>query len=143
MLLFSWTFTPNQVACLKCVRDYEVAEEAGGDPLLFGGLSNWMSGTRFLIREGLVYHTQVPNDLPKRFVGKTRDKWGTTEKGRLFLRILELEVEDQRKLFTEGVPGLDVSSVIKVDRAKAAAERAAREAAGVRRGRRKKELAPA
>lgn len=96
MLIFSWTLTPNQIGILKGIREYmDRGEPADGGGAIPGEVRNWLPGCRMLLREGLIVHEAVKNDRPGIIVGKTRDRWNITDKGRVMLQLVEMEIRDQ------------------------------------------------
>lgn|SRR3954467_5932954 len=98
MILFSWTLTPTQIACLRSIRNFEIAEK--NKCLLyplFEGIQNHFGSTKFLMREGMVRHYQVKEKSSRAGKKGLTWTWETTEKGRLFLRLVEIEIEDQQR----------------------------------------------
>lgn len=95
MLIFSWTLTPNQIGILKGIRDHMDAGEPDGGDAIPGQVRNWLPGCRLLLREGLIVHEAVPNDKPHIHVGKSRPRWNITDKGRVMLQLVEMEIRDQ------------------------------------------------
>lgn len=110
MILFSWTLTPNQIMALRSVADYHQAYEyaaARRDRKLLEGtrlncldIPHWSTAVRGLLREGFVRHSEVPMEKWEKGVnghGTVRQLWEVTEKGRLMLQIVAIEVEEQAK----------------------------------------------
>ncbi len=91
MIVFSWTLTPNQIAILKALRD----DPDGNSAFMF---SHFVSGSKAILREKYCTRTDVPVTAAERenWTGKMRPKWEITEKGRLALRMVELELADQQ-----------------------------------------------
>ncbi len=81
MIQFSVSLTPNQIAVLRAIRE----DADRGDDSGFG-LSHFISGVRLLLNERLVTHEDTG--------GPNRWRYGITEKGRLLLRVIELDVID-------------------------------------------------
>lgn len=109
MILFSWTLTPNQIECLKSVAEFQARDDAAikakryndselGPP----GVRNWIGATRLLFRENLIATHDVPVHPWERghWTGKTRPKWEITQKGRLILQLVTLEIRDQMALLS-------------------------------------------
>lgn len=110
MLIFSWTLTPNNVACLKAVmehqrrdEEYTIAKKSQGNgvnPLSPPEVGNFIGATRGLFREGLIATREVPVEPWNRggWTSPTRTKWEITEKGRLMLALVQLEIRDQAQI---------------------------------------------
>lgn len=104
MIIFSWTLTPNQVACLQSVAEYHALDDSGkltdDTKLAPPGVSNWIGATRLLFREGLIRTRDVPVPNKVRaaqgWSGPTRPKWEITEKGLLMLQLVAIEVTQQQ-----------------------------------------------
>lgn len=111
MIIFTWTLTPNQIRVLKIVARYhdayeQIAKDKDKEALAelqmgSADVSHWISAARVLIREGFIRHIEV--DLMKwekgvkshQASGK-RQAWEITDKGRLMLQLVAIELEEQR-----------------------------------------------
>lgn len=110
MILFSWTLTPAQIGALRAVADHQAAYESIADRKDRKALSelrpacadysHWISSTKGLIREGFIRHIEVP--LQKWELGvwgnNKRQSWEITQKGRLLLEIVAIEIEEQSRV---------------------------------------------
>ena len=94
MIIFSWTVTPNQLNILKRLAEFE---DSGWDRDKWPSACeavHFLSGSRVLKREHMIFVEEVKRPNSKH----TDPRWRVTEKGRLILRMAELEVLDQKKL---------------------------------------------
>jgi hypothetical protein len=81
MIQFSVTLSPNQIAVLRGVQ----IENDTNDQTYYA-ISHFISGVRLLLNERLVTHS---------FNGEGKGyRYDITEKGRLLLRVIELDVKD-------------------------------------------------
>lgn len=100
MIIFTWSLTTNQIACLRTIAHNQALEESGdfsGD--LSGGNSYFISGLTRLFKEGYILKREVPvkgHERP-RWTGKTRPKWEVTDKGRLILQLVAIELVQSRQ----------------------------------------------
>lgn len=100
MIQFTLSLTVNQIACLRAVALYE----DGVTDSLGRGISHFWTGCRLLFAEKLIEHTRRPAteaDKKKHGCTKEVDVWRITEKGRLVLRLIEMEVTDYANSITE------------------------------------------
>lgn len=114
MIIFSWTLTPNQIMALRAVADhhrrYLMAaarkdRAAAKDNPLGPEIAHWITAVRGLIREGFITHKEVPYqkwELPA-FANpaKHRQAWEITEKGKLMLQIVAIEIEETGRLMAD------------------------------------------
>lgn len=98
MIQFVLSLSVNQIACLKSVQRYSDSTEGG----LFNddGLRHWHAGTRLLLAERLIEWIAPPEEMPAREKQFFRH-WRITEKGRLVLKVIELDIQDSARAIEE------------------------------------------
>lgn len=106
MIIFSWTLTPNQIVALRCVAEHQRREEENcrkgkweSNPLGGEQIRSWHSSCQVLFRERFIRHYTRP--LKKHEKGhllKEANVWEITEKGRLMLQLVALEIGEQTEV---------------------------------------------
>lgn len=99
MIQFSISLSMNQIALLRSIKK----REDGETEWTFEGISHWLVGVKHLEREKLAW-------LEKR-EKKGRDgrmysdnQWHLTEKGRLVLQMVDIEIADAAKELAGAAP---------------------------------------
>lgn len=97
MIQFTITLSAHQIACLRAIY----ANEGNHTFLMTAAFKHWYSGTRLLFSERLIESITRPATEEEKknseniiYTDGTVNEWKTTEKGRLLLRLVELDVQD-------------------------------------------------
>lgn len=101
MINWEIKLSANQIACLRAVAEYEnryIKFKAGSltsdDLLSSRHISQWISGSRVLHVENLIWHESKCKKADGSFYNPNEWQFqGLTEKGRLVLQLIEMDVQ--------------------------------------------------